>query len=617
MARRQKQKLSQADIARINFGAAEKILGNNPIFGPLLRKVSIYDKVGTISAKGYAIAEKSGNIRVNLAHVLQPMEWVYVLGHCLLHFGFGHFQEKSHSQEWNAACDCIIARFLQDIKLAPIPSFLSPPPQNLPSSEEHLYQDLCAKGSIPEEVLRCGLAGPGYWDMDFDDTKYIYRKNKDPNYWTDLLAQGIANAVTEALEDAAGIDKTKDEWGKKKTKALRARDWFISNYPLLGSLAASFEIIEDRKTCQMLNIQIAAVDDELRKIYISPLGGLNEEECKFVMAHEILHAALRHSIRRQGRDPYLWNISTDFTIDGWLKEMQIGEMPSVGILYDPDLQGLSSESIYDRIVTNLRKYRKLMTFRGQGIGDILSGGHPEWWSQSNGVSLDEFYRRSLAQGLLYHQESKRGFLPAGLVEEIRAQSHPPIPWDVELAQWFDGYFSPLEMTRTYARPSRRQSSTPDIPRARWVPAAGAEDARTFGVVLDTSISMSHAALAKALGAIANYCVSRDVPYVRVVFCDAAAYDEGYMSPEDIAYKVKVKGRGGTVLQPGIDVIEKAKDFPKEGPILIITDGMCDSFKVKRDHAILIPLNGTLPFIPKGKVLRMDYKIPKPERMPKS
>jgi len=252
------------------------------------------------------------------------------------------------------------------------------------------------------------------------------------------------------------------------------------------------------------------------------------------------------------------------------------------------------------------------------MGDMLGRGSPEWWSQGEGVTLDEFYRNSLAQGLVYHTSSERGYLPAGLVEEIQAQAHPPVPWDVELAQWFDGYFSPLEKRRTYARPSRRQSSTPDIPRARWMPMAGAEDARTFGVVLDTSISMSRKALAIALGAIANYCVSRDVPYVRVIFCDAAPYDEGYVSPEAIAYRVKVKGRGGTELQPGIDLLEKAENFPKDGPILIITDGYCEEdLKIKRAHAFLLPLNGTLPFLPRGKVFRMDYKIPKPEKKSRS
>jgi predicted metal-dependent peptidase len=173
-----------------------------------------------------------------------------------------------------------------------------------------------------------------------------------------------------------------------------------------------------------------------------------------------------------------------------------------------------------------------------------------------------------------------------------------------LAQWFDNYFSPLEKVRSYARLSRRQSATPDIPRPRWVPAAGAEDGRTFGVVLDTSGSMDRELLAKALGAIASYSISREVPAVRVVFCDAVTYDQGYMPPEAIGDRVKVRGRGGTILQPGIDLLEKAEDFPANGPILIITDGFCDRLRVGRPHAFLIPRGRHLPFVPKGQVFRI-------------
>jgi predicted metal-dependent peptidase len=195
-------------------------------------------------------------------------------------------------------------------------------------------------------------------------------------------------------------------------------------------------------------------------------------------------------------------------------------------------------------------------------------------------------------------------LPAGLIEEIRALSQPPIPWDVELAEWFDEHFPPLQQRRSYARASRRQSSTPDIPRPRWVPREDAQDGRTYGVVLDTSGSMDRTLLAKALGTIASYSISRDVPAVRVVFCDAATYDQGYMPPEDIAGRVKIRGRGGTVLQPGIDLLEESEDFPKKGPVLIITDGQCDKLRIRREHAFLVPEGRHLPFVPVGKVFRI-------------
>ncbi|MDR1299688.1 MAG: hypothetical protein LBJ84_05495, partial [Oscillospiraceae bacterium] len=377
--------------------------------------------------------------------------------------------------------------------------------------------------------------------------------------------------------------------------------WFIDSYPLLGAVAAMFKIIDDPLVCIREQISIAAVRPAIAEIYMNPAAHLTAEEVKFVMAHEFLHAALKHGERIEWRDPYLWNVACDFVVNHWLTEMGVGERPD-GLLFDKQFSGLNAESVYDIIATDLRIYRKLATLRGIGLGDIL--GEPS--DNKPDTDLDEFYRRSLSQGLSYHEEQGRGYLPSGLVEEIRALSVPPIPWDVELARWFDEYFSPLEKKRTYARISRRQSATPDIPRPNWAVSETALDGRTFGVVLDTSGSMDRYLLASSLGAIASYAASRDVPAARVVFCDAAAYDMGYMRPEDVAGTVKVRGRGGTVLQPGIDLLDASEDFPKEAPVLIITDGYCDDRLALhgREHAFLIPKGARLPFVPKGKVFLM-------------
>jgi predicted metal-dependent peptidase len=180
-----------------------------------------------------------------------------------------------------------------------------------------------------------------------------------------------------------------------------------------------------------------------------------------------------------------------------------------------------------------------------------------------------------------------------------------LSWDAQLARWFEEFVPAAEKRRTYARASRRQASTPDIPRPGWVRPESLEARPTFGVVLDTSGSMDPRLLGKALGAIASYAAARDVPAARVVFCDAMAYDAGYVPVEDIAGRVTVRGRGGTVLQPGIDLLERADDFPSGGPVLVITDGGCDVLRIRREHAFLIPAGAHLPFRARGPVFRMS------------
>lgn len=556
--------------------------------------------------EAWIIVTSDGVLHPNVGRAAEPTTWAYIVAHAVLHLALNHFQAKYDAVAWNVACDYVAAKFLASFKSWDPPHLL--PLINLPQSNEaDLYAAFVADG-IPNDVKRFGLSEPYVPDMEIAGKP---RFSAEPPDYPDLFAIGLRDAMTDALYEVSDANVHP----KRQTMPHRARQWFVNNYPLLGALAASFEIIEDVKACRALQIRIAAVDASQKRIYFNPpayqwsMDGnyhmpenrlRDEAEVRFVMAHELLHVALRHHARQQGRDPYLWNVACDYVINDWLVQMGVGRLPD-GCLYDPALKGLNAEAVYDRIVNDMRTYRKLATLRGVGLCDVLGGETAAWWALGAGLRLDEFYRRALANGFEHHCRVGRGYLPAGLVEEINALSQPPIPWDVKLAQWFDARFPPMEKRRTYARPSRRQAATPDIPRASYALTESDVQSRTFGVVLDTSGSMDKKLLAKALGTIASYSQARDVGAVRVVFCDAAPYDAGYMLPEEIAERVQVKGRGGTVLQPGIDLLEHAGDFPRTGPILVITDGYCDVLRVRRDHAYVVPDGHSLPFSPRGEV----------------
>lgn len=598
---RKKERQMQNDIALQRFDAGCKIIKDHPLFRVLLRHANLRrSEQYPCPERGLAVVYSNGSIHCNPKRRAEPQHWARAIAHCLLHLGMEHFQEKEHPIEWNIACDCVAEKFLSDLKFA-VPFYESALPAGT-GDEDKLYRRLC---EMPDKSQYAGFgtAGENAGDMIVTQEKPRYGYYKPPQ-WDKIFAEGLTAAVRSAVSVASGYKKALAEDAKDtQTRAYAAKEWFISSYPLLGAIAAGFKLIEDPLICQRLEITTAAISPALSEIYINPAFPLTSEGLRFVMAHEFLHAALQHCSRQEWRDAYLWNVACDYVINQWLTEMGVGERPD-GLLYDEQFKGLNAESIYDRIVTDMRTYRKLATLRGIGLGDILPGGR----SSGADVDLDAFYRRALSEGLTYHQKQGRGYLPEGLIEEIRALSHPPIPWDVELARWFDEQFTPIEKTRSYARPSRRQSSTPDIPRPNWLVSQAALDGRTFGVLLDTSGSMERGLLAVALGAIASYSAARDVPAVRIVFCDAEAYDAGYRKPEDIAGTVHVKGRGGTLLQPGIDMLEKTEDFPKDAPILIITDGYCDKVVLHgREHAYLTPRGATLPFVPKGKVFRINIE----------
>ena len=414
-----------------------------------------------------------------------------------------------------------------------------------------------------------------------------------------VFAQAMVDNAKRALQVQHEANQGAHARGPSNSPAAQAKRWLITHYPLLGSLLTQFELVEDAEVCRRLNIQIAAIHVGAGEIYINPARSLNFECAKFIVAHEVLHAGLCHSSRRQGRDRYLWNVACDFVINDWLVSMGLGVPPDAGLLFDEELRGWSAEDIYLRLAADLRVRRRLSTLRGNDC-DLLEDSPGRYFTDR-----EEFCRRALLQGLDYHQAAGRGVLPQGLVEAIHTLNQPPIPWQAQLAEWIQARFPLPERRRTYARPSRRQSATPNTPRPRHIEPEEDRATRTFGVVIDTSASMQREDLGKALGAVVSYAQAQAVQQVRLVYCDAVPYDEGFVTIESLASRVSVRGRGGTVLQPAVTLLETRRDFPAAGPILIITDGLCEpDLNVRHDHAFLLAPGCRLPFQTHKPVFRM-------------
>ncbi|MDQ0936967.1 vWA domain-containing protein [Streptomyces turgidiscabies] len=600
MSRARGPEKRKKDLAREAYEAGLALVRANPALGSVEFRTCRSENCVLSPVDGLVRTDSDGMLHVHPTRRAEPAEWAWAVAHGLIHLGFGHVPaakgKRVQPDRYDIAARCVVVnRFLLGFSVGAAPELL---PDAYPDGdEEQLAARWRRAGFVPAAFERCGTSGgePDQWLEPYD------KWAPSVPDWQLAFAHALTRTMSTAMDVAGGRRESMSDDPAQRRPWQEALSWFVTSYPLLGGIASGIKLVADLELAQAHGISVAAVNPEAGEIYINPLRQLTAEEWRFVLAHEMLHAALRHGDRCGTRDPYLFNVACDYVINGWLTEMDVGDAPE-GLLHDPELKGLSAEEVYDRIAKDLRRMRRLSTLRGRGACDVLGAplGSPRDY-----VDLDEFYRRGLGQGLNLHQQHERGYLPGGLVEEIRALNHPPLPWDAQLARWFDEFVPRPEPVRSYARPSRRQSSTPDIPRAgRYFPPE--EIARcTFGVVLDTSGSMDRTLLGKALGAIASYAGARDVPAARVVFCDAAAHDAGYLPVTEIAERVRVRGRGGTVLQPGVDLLHRADDFPPGAPVLVITDGWCDVLRVRREHAYLIPHGARLPFTARGPVFRVQ------------
>jgi hypothetical protein len=405
------------------------------------------------------------------------------------------------------------------------------------------------------------------------------------------FTQGLVESVQKKIEKNAIVKKI-------DTGLDPIQERFFNKYPFFSSMVSIFTLEKKLEECRRLDIDYGCIDFNQKKIYINEFILKNESNIDFIFAHEMLHAALKHDKRRKNREPLMWNLACDFVINNWLVEMKVG-LPPDGVYLDAKLSKLSAEEIYEIILRDRDLLKEMMTMRTHNAGHKYNkhkdkNAHLDMFGDEQVDDkqfgdLSDAAARAMLQGYHIHKNLGRGSLPLGLEEEIRILSQPSIPWQVELATWLARFFPQEQKVRTYAKASRRTSITPDIPLAGYKKPKLSQNTRTFGVIMDTSGSMSPTLLGKCLGAISAYAKQHNVEQVRIIYCDTEPYDVGYISVDNLKNKMKVVGRGGTYLQIAVNYLELQNDFPAKAPILVLSDGYFEeTLTIKREHAFLVP-----------------------------
>jgi predicted metal-dependent peptidase len=590
---------------------ALKQLHAHPLLGPVakvvgFRPLSKWPGV-EMDKHAYCRIEGTTTIVFNDALKLDAAHWLGVLSLAVLVLASGGPKRLPvPSSLSDLAAQLAALHWWQQLRAGLLPEHFELPPELLQWGRQPLETIVARLRSEPPHEVLDGAwtltrsAAPLMLPAPKPHTPSRYALNTQPVDVERAFARALVDNAKRALQLQHDASHAPRPGSDPNSEAARARRWLITHFPLLGSLLTQFELVEDAAVCERLDISIAAIQIGTGEIFINPRRQLGFEQAKFVIAHEVLHAGLNHASRRHGRDAHLWNVACDFVINDWLVGMNVGIPPDVGLLFDEELRGWSADDIYLRLAADLRVRRRLSTLRGDDV-DMLDERPGRFFTDR-----EEFCRRALMQGLDFHQQAGRGLLPAGLVEAIRTLNQPPIPWQAKLAEWIRERFPLAERRRSWARPSRRQSATPETPRPRFIDPQDERVTRTFGVIIDSSGSMERDDLGKALGAVVAYSQAQGVKDVRLVYCDAQPYDEGFVPVEALAWRVQVRGRGGTVLQPAVNLLQGRADFPKDCPILIITDGGCeDDLQVQRDHAFLLSPGRQLPFPTRRPVFRMS------------
>jgi predicted metal-dependent peptidase len=311
---------------------------------------------------------------------------------------------------------------------------------------------------------------------------------------------------------------------------------------------------------------------------------LKDNELQFVLAHELLHLALRTHDRAKGAGRIEFNYAHDYIINDILRaELDFTHVPAGGL----DMPGAREKSA-EEIVLDMRKkadqqtksqvwqgekttLRKLME-QNKGVpgeaGDVLDNQKERELfpddtegQAAHTKAMEELAAKSLA--LAKAMQAMRGCGAAGetrgdaMVSALRGLYRTP--WEMALQKWMESV-APGE--RTFARPSRRGQLASDIvlpgrQRHSWM----------LNVVLDTSGSMTDE-IPRALGAISDFCDALALDDIRLLQCDTDVAQDEVLSPSELAV-YKVSGFGGSDLTPAM--LSLAGD-PRVTAAAIITDG---------------------------------------------
>ena len=119
----------------------------------------------------------------------------------------------------------------------------------------------------------------------------------------------------------------------------KARTSLILDHPFFGSLLFRLKGRECR------SIQTMATDGV--SLFYNPefVETLNAATLAGTLAHEVMHPALHHHVRRSGRNLKRWNVACDFAINPLLVDAGLS-LPD-GVLIDNRFRGMSAEQIYN------------------------------------------------------------------------------------------------------------------------------------------------------------------------------------------------------------------------------------------------------------------------------
>lgn len=354
----------------------------------------------------------------------------------------------------------------------------------------------------------------------------------------------------------------------------KARTTLVLDHPFFGSLL--FRLKERPSTA----IKTMATDGVSLLWNPAFVETLNAATLAGTLAHEVMHPALRHHLRRSGRDPKQWNIACDYAINPLLVDAGL-KLPE-GVLLENRYRGMSAEQIYNLLESeensdpesdNEQQAAAPDDSNGSsderksgdssapetdgGIGQVLDSPAPGDGSPSVEEQARE-WEIAVKQAMTVAQQA--GKVPAGLDRTMEGAAAAAVNWRELLRRLWS---ETTTADYSWMRPNRRH-----LWRGLYLPGVVREGVGEIVVAVDCSGSISGRQLRLFEAEARSILEGQRPERVYVLYFDAMVQKvETYEAGQPIS--LNPVGGGGTEFGPCFEWVEERGIVPQT--MVFLTD----------------------------------------------
>ena len=350
-----------------------------------------------------------------------------------------------------------------------------------------------------------------------------------------------------------------------ETKMARARTRLVLDNPFFGSLALGLNVHRDDNQPTM------CTDGTFIKWNGDFVDQHTDKQIVGVVAHEVLHVAFKHMLRRDERDPERWNIACDHAINHILLDGGF-ELPDGG-LHDDQYKGMSAERIYDQLGSDPDQQSQLCSW-----GGVIDA------TDENGDALSPSQAKQLEAGIdqkvmLAATGAKSvGKLPSAIAELVEQMRRSKVDWRDVFCRFIGGD-QPDDYT--FRKPNKQVWYTQGV----YMPSIDKIGVGDVVVAIDTSGSVSSAELQQFLGELHNITEDHKPRSVTVITCDADVQSVTRYEQGEIIDSIECKGRGGTRVEPVFNYI-RDNELPVDNMVYLTDMGIWDFPDNPPDYPVL-------------------------------